>query len=181
MSEDSTKLVLSDPQSSSIAMMKQLANNDDSQDIIDINGEKLIGRTKLFLVVQARNSLNRIIRLTTFLEKLEDKFIEAVTARVEDNPNDITTISLAMETLSKCLEDANATVMQVLKDDKLQQIVINTTNIITPDGKAATVIDPQSRDEIRNLAGSLLSQLSKIAIQDQEGSVVELDEIEEET
>ena len=59
------------------------------------------------------------------------------------------------------MTDANLTVTQVLKDDRLQKIVINTTNIITPDGGSATVIDPDSRDEVRNLAASLLAQLSK--------------------
>ena len=64
-----------------------------------------------------------------------------------------------METISKLVQDANNSVMQIFKDEKLQQIVINTTNIITPDGNSATVIDANSRDEVRNLASSLLAQL----------------------
>jgi len=160
MEQEDVKLELGDPEVTSMSMMKQLAN-DDMDTVIDINGEQLIDRTKLFLVVQARNSLKRIIKLTTFMEKLENKFIDTVTEQIDDGPANLSMISLAMETVSKCLTDANLTVTQVLKDDRLQKIVINTTNIITPDGGSATVIDPDSRDEVRNLAASLLAQLSK--------------------
>lgn len=156
------KLLLGDPLSSSKVMMEKLADNStDTQ--IDINGEELVDRTKLFVVAYARNQLNRIIKLTNFLERLEDKFIDAVNNRIESEPESISMISLAMETISKCLDDANSVVFQVLKDDRLQNIIINTTNIITPDGNSATIIDPDSRDEVRNLASSLLEQLSKIS------------------
>lgn len=173
MSEE-VKMQIVDSEASSMSMMKQLADNDPSNDVIDINGEQLVNRTKLFLVAQARNSLNRIIRLTSFMEKLETQFMDAVANRLESEPESISTISLAMETVSKCLEDANATVMQIMKDEKLQQIVINTTNIITPDGGSATVIDARSRDEIRNLASSLLSQLTKMS--ENSDNVVDVEE-----
>ena len=159
---EENKLVLGDPSSSSVVMMKQLADN--TPDVpIDINGDELLDRTKLFVVAYARNQLNRIIKLTNFLERLEDKFIQAVTERIETEPESLTMISMAMETISKCLEDANSVVFQVLKDDRLQNIIINTTNIITPDGNSATIIDADSRDEVRNLAASLLEQLSKLS------------------
>lgn len=155
-------MLLGDPSSSAVVMMKQLADN--TPDVpMDINGDELIDRTKLFVVAYARNQLNRIIKLTNFLERLEDKFINAVSERIESEPESLTMISMAMETISKCLEDANSVVFQVLKDDRLQNIIINTTNIITPDGNSATIIDPDSRDEVRNLAESLLAQLSKIS------------------
>lgn len=141
-----------------MSLMKQLTNND-SDLMLEMNGEMLMDRTKLFLIAQARNSLQRIVKLTAFLEKLEDKFISAVSERLDENANDVTMIALSMETVSKLLQDANNSVMQIFKDEKLQQIVINTTNIITPDGNSATVIDANSRDEVRNLASSLLAQL----------------------
>ena len=165
---EENKLLLSDPSSSSMTMMKQLADNDPDS-LIDINGEQLLDRTKLFVVAYARSQLNRIIKLTNFLERLEDKFIDAVNNRIESEPESITMISMAMETISKCLDDANSVVFQVLKDDRLQNIIINTTNIITPDGNSATIIDADSRDEVRNLAASLLEQLSKISASNGEG------------
>jgi hypothetical protein len=152
------KLKLAEPDLSSMSLMKQLTSNDTDLSL-EMNGEMLMDRTKLFLIAQARNSLQRIVKLTAFLEKLEDKFIEAVSERLDENSNDVTMIALSMETISKLVQDANNSVMQIFKDEKLQQIVINTTNIITPDGNSATVIDANSRDEVRNLASSLLAQL----------------------
>ena len=111
------------------------------------------------------------------MEKLEGKFIDAVSTKIDDNPDNIGMISLAMETISTLLKDANETVMQVLKDDKLQQIVINTTNIITPDGNTATIIDADSRDEVRNLAASLLQQLSQIDTSVVDVNPEEIDEL----
>lgn len=169
------KLQLADPKMSSKMMMEQLASND--ADLrVDINGDVLLDRTKLFLIAQARNSLNRIIKLTTFLEKLEDKFINAVSERLDSEPDNVTMIALSMETISKLLQDANNTAMQVIKDDRLNQIVINTTNIITPDGNSATVVDADSRDTIRNAAASLLSQLIKAT---EDSDVVEVSAQEE--
>lgn len=159
---ETTDLKLMDSDMSAKLMMKQLSTNDtDIQ--LDMNSDMLLDRTKLFLIAQARNSLNRIIKLTNFLEKLEDKFIAAVSTRLENDADNITVIAMSMETVSKLLQDANNTVTQIIKDEKLQQVIINTTNIITPDGNSATVIDANSRDEVRNLAASLLAQLSKVS------------------
>lgn len=159
--EETQELKLYDQDSSSMSLMRQLANNDLNVPV-DIDGERLIDRSKLFLVAQARNDLTRIIKLTNFLEKLEDKFIDAVNSALDDSPNQIMLISGAMDTISRCLADANEHVMQIMKDDKLQQVIINTTNIITPDGSTATIIDADSRDSVRNLAASLLAQLTAI-------------------
>lgn len=159
---ETTDLKLMDSDMSAKLMMKQLSSNDtDIQ--LDMNSDMLLDRTKLFLIANARNSLNRIIKLTNFLEKLEDKFITAVSTRLENDADNITVIAMSMETVSKLLQDANNTVTQIIKDEKLQQVIINTTNIITPDGNSATVIDANSRDEVRNLAASLLAQLSKVS------------------
>lgn len=173
------KLQLQDQELSSMSMMKQLANNDENAQI-EISSDFLLDRTKLFLVAQARNSLNRIIKLTSFLEKLEDKFIEAVAGRLDDEPDNVTMIALSMETISKLLQDANNTVLQIVKDEKLQQIVINTTNIITPDGNSATVIDADSRDAVRHMASCLLSQFSKLANESTDEIEVNVEEGESE-
>jgi hypothetical protein len=171
------KLQLADPKMSSKMLMQQLASNDFDLSV-DINSERLLDRTKLFVLAQARESLNRIIKLTDFLEKLEDRFIAAVSERLDSEPDNVTMIALSMETISKLLQDANNTVMQVLKDEKLNQIVINTTNIITPDGNSATVIDADSRDSVRNAAASLLSQIMKMT---EESDVVDVEAVEEES
>ena len=161
------RLVLGDPANSSMTMMKQLASNDDTVPV-EINGEKLVEKTKMFLVAQARNSLNRIIKLTAYMEKLEDSFIDAVSNRLESEPENIAMISMAMEIITKCMQEANETVSQVVKDDRLKNIIINTTSIITPGGEVATIIDADSRDEVRNVAASLIEMLSNVSMEVEE-------------
>ena len=166
MQELDTKLQLGDNESSSYYMMEQLAQNTDVIDL-DIVGDKLVERTKLFMVAHARCQLNRIIKMTKFMERLEDKFIDAVNTRLDNEPGNISMISMAMETITKCIDSAQSEIFQILKDDRLQNLVINTTNIITPDGGSATIIDADSRDEVRNLASSLLKQLADLSSEEE--------------
>ena len=144
-------------------LMKRLADNA-SLDGIEADGDKLLNKTKLFLVAQAHNELNRVIKMTNLLDKIEAKFIDAIEDRIEQTPDNLQLLTYAMETISNSLTRSNQIITQVLKDDKLAAIVLNTTNIITPDGNSATIIDADSRDEVRNLAASLLEQLSKMAV-----------------
>ena len=55
--------------SNSSLLMKKIAE-DAPLDGMDVSGEKLINKTKLFLVAQAANELNRVIKLTNLLDRL---------------------------------------------------------------------------------------------------------------
>lgn len=168
-----TQLELGETQLTSLYMMKELAKNDTD---LSVDSDSQVEKTKMFYVMYARHTLNRIIKLTTFLEKLEDKFITAVDDIIDKQPESISIISTAMETISELLKDCNAVVKDVLKDDRLNNVVINNTQIINPNGTAATIIDADSRDEIRNLASSLLAQLEKIKDDGTEVIDIEVDE-----
>ena len=146
------------PENDERTLLKMLAAGDDNA-VRSVDGEKLIDTTKLFLIAQAKSELTRIIRNTDFLDRLEQKFMDAVDSRLEDNPDNLQLISASMEVVVNSLKRSNEIVTQVLKDDKLSSIIINTTNIITPDGSSATIIDADSRDSVRNMASSLLAQL----------------------
>lgn len=168
-----TQLELGETQLTSLYMMKELAKNDTD---LSVDSDSQVEKTKMFYVMYARHTLNRIIKLTTFLEKLEDKFITAVDDIIDKQPESISIISTAMETISELLKDCNAVVKDVLKDDRLNNVVINNTQIINPNGTAATIIDADSRDEIRNLASSLLAQLEKIKDDGTDVIDIEVDE-----
>lgn len=144
------------PESS--VLMKRLADND-SLEGLNVDGDALLMRTKLFLVAQACNELNRVIKMTNLLDTLESKFIEAINTRLDESPTNLQLITYAMETITESLNRSNSIITQVLKDEKLSSIIINTTNIITPDGSSATIMDMNSRDAIRNMASCLLAEL----------------------
>lgn len=143
--------------------LMQLLATDEDLDGIKLDGDKLIDKTKLFIIAQAKNELNRVIKMTDFLDKLEEKFVLAVDQRLEQNPDNLQLISSAMEVVTESLSRSNVLISQVLKDDKLTSLIINTTNIITSDGKSSVVIDADSRDAVRNMASSLISQLTSLS------------------
>lgn len=150
-----------DVMSNSSLLMKKLAE-DAPLDGVDIDGDKLINKAKLFLVAQACNELHRVIKLTNFLDTLEEKFIDAVSEKVEESPHNLQLLTYAMETITESLNRSNQLITQILKDEKLSSVIINTTNIITPDGSSATVMSMDSRDTVRNWASSMLAQLRNV-------------------
>lgn len=129
---------------------------------MDVDGDKLVNKAKIFLVAQACNELNRVIKLTNFLDTLEEKFIDAVTEKIEESPHNLQLLTYAMETITESLNRSNQLITQILKDEKLSSVIINTTNIITPDGSSATVMSMDSRDTVRNWASSMLAQLRNV-------------------
>lgn len=163
----------------SALLMKKIAE-DSSLEGMNVNGEKLINKTKLFLVAQACNELNRVIKLTNLLDKLEDRFIDTISNRLDENPDNLTLITGAMETITDALNRSNAMITQVLKDDKLSSIIINTTNIITPNGDSRNLISAESRDAVRNYASSLLAQMKHIDPSILEAPIIDAEEETEE-
>lgn len=142
-------------------LMKKLADNA-PLDGIDADGDKLLNRTKLFLVAQAHNELTRVIKMTNLLDKIEAKFIDAIEDKIEQTPDNLQLLTYAMETISNSLTRSNQIITQVLKDEKLAAIVLNTTNIITPDGNSATILSMDSRDAVRNWASSTFDMLKNL-------------------
>lgn len=147
-----------DVANNSALLMKKLAE-DAPLDGINIDSDKLISKAKLFIVAQACNELNRVIKMTNFLDTLEEKFMDTVNSKLEENPQNLQLITYAMETITESLNRSNNLITQILKDEKLASVIINTTNIITPDGSSATVMSMDSRDTVRNWASAALAQL----------------------
>lgn len=164
-----------DISSNATLLMKRLAE-DVPLDGIDIDGDKLLHRTKLFVIAQACNELNRVIKMTNFLDRLEERFLDTVSSKLEESPNNLQLITYAMETITESLNRSNQLITSVLKDDKLSSVIINTTNIITPDGSSATVMSMDSRDAVRNWASSTLAQLRNSEQSNQEVVDIQLKE-----
>lgn len=156
----------------SFLLMQKIANNS-SLEGFTTDSDSYLRKIKLYVVVQAYKELDRIIKMTNLLDKLEAALISTVEGKLEENPNNLQLITTAMSTCTESLNRANALVAQVLKDDRLSSVVINTTNIITPDGESASMMSMDSRDAVRNLASSLLAQLRHIK---DGGDIVDVEE-----
>ncbi len=172
----------SDISSNSAVLMKRLAE-DSSLDGLNVDGDKLVNKAKLFVIAQACKELNRVVKMTDFLDTLEERFIDTVNTKLEESPHNLQLITYAMETITESLNRSNQLITQILKDEKLSSVIINTTNIITPDGSSATVMSMDSRDTVRNWASSTLAQLRKVEESGGETvpESVEIIEVEEES
>ena len=64
------ELKLGDAESSTYALLNQLADGD-TDITINVDSNEVISKTKMFLVLSAQKQLKRILKQTAFLEKLE--------------------------------------------------------------------------------------------------------------
>lgn len=124
----------------------------------DLNGKDVDNQFKLFLAAQARNELQRILRLTEFLDSIEQKFMATVNKKLVEQPDNINLLMSSMDIISQSLKRSQELVYNVLKDDSLQTLVVNTVNLI-PGSDNTSIMTRKSRDAIRSVASKLISDL----------------------
>lgn len=124
----------------------------------DLNGKDVDNQFKLFLAAQARNELQRILRLTEFLDSIEQKFMATVNKKLIEQPDNINLLMSSMDIISQSLKRSQELVYNVLKDDSLQTLVVNTVNLI-PGSDNTSIMTRKSRDAIRSVASKLISDL----------------------
>lgn len=124
----------------------------------DLNGKDVDNQFKLFLAAQARNELQRILRLTEFLDSIEQKFMVTVNKKLIEQPDNINLLMSSMDIISQSLKRSQELVYNVLKDDSLQTLVVNTVNLI-PGSDNTSIMTRKSRDAIRSVASKLISDL----------------------
>jgi len=138
-----------------------------------LNGKDTENQAKLFLIAQARNELQRIVKMTTYLDSLEEKFMTVVNKKLLEQPTNLNLIMTAMDITQQSLKRSNDLITQILKDNSLQTLVLNTVNII-PGVENSKAIDMDSRESIRNVATNLIAQLKS-----KENEIVDIKVIDE--
>lgn len=154
-----------------------------SSQIAELNGKDAENQAKLFLVAQARSELQRILRLTQFLDSIEEKFMKSVNKQLIEQPDNINLIMTAMDITTQSLKRSNELVASVLKDDSLQTLVVNTVNL-APGVEQSSILTRDCRDAIRSAATSLIKQLQSpdvINIPEENVEIVEETEVIEPT
>lgn len=154
-----------------------------SSQIAELNGKDAENQAKLFLVAQARSELQRILRLTQFLDSIEEKFMKSVNKQLIEQPDNINLIMTAMDITTQSLKRSNELVASVLKDDSLQTLVVNTVNL-APGVEQSSILTRDCRDAIRSAATSLIKQLQSpdvINVSEENVEIVEETEVIEPT
>lgn len=102
-------------------------------------------KLKVGMLLQAKNSLNRVLKLSNILDKLYDKLLDRI-----DNSLDTTDTASLMYTteyISKALADTNQFIVSLISNEKIQNffIIDNSTVINASDDRT----DINSREKIR--------------------------------
>lgn len=150
-----------DLKTNNMDMMKIIANSEHSlDDIKNLTSSKVTDQLKVFLIAQARNELQRVIKLTQFLDRLESKFMNKVNSEMDADALTLRQYSDIISTITDLLSRSNGIISMVLKDDSLTTI-LNTT--IYTSGSSTTVStavsslrDAQSRERVRSVVQNIL-------------------------
>ena len=135
--------------------MMSIANNDIKA--IDIgSAEQAKNQISMFLVAQAKNELYRIIKLTSFLEEVEARYIDTATELMQQYPDNLTLVQNVLETIEKSINRSNELLTQVLKDDKLNTYVFNFHSKNDNESAVYKNLDKASRDDLRVFATKML-------------------------
>lgn len=139
--------------------MMSIANNEIRE--MDIgSAEQAKNQISMFLVAQAKNELYRIIKLTSFLEAVEAKYIDTATELMQQYPDNLTLVQNVLETIEKSINRSNELLTQVLKDEKLNTYVFNFHSSDKDENTAYKNLDKASREDLRNFASSMLERLN---------------------
>ena len=122
------------PINSNLALdtMSSIANYEDLTSNTIETSDVSLNKFKLFLVAQAKNELRRIVKLTTFLDQVEDNFVS--------------------------INRSNDLISAVMSDDKLNSFVFNINTGDMQNNKFGLDID--SRTRVRATANNLLAMLT---------------------
>ena len=162
--DKSTNLADTDNQKeiSNMDMMIKISKNEQNlQDIKLLTSTKVTDQLKVFLISQARNELTRVIKLTNFLDTIENNYMSKINQAMMDDALTLKQYGDILENITTLLNRSNEIITKVLKDESLTAI-LNTTiyaNNTTTDTQTSIVSqlkDPQSRERVRNVINNIL-------------------------
>lgn len=116
-----------------------------------------VNQFKLFLVAQAKNELRRIVKLTQYLDRVEDQFISVTTDLIYEYPDNMTIVSETMKALTACINRSNELISQVVSNEKLNSFVFDRNTAETN----SSGLNLESRNKVREIAMSILRDLEK--------------------
>lgn len=135
--------------------LKQLATEDITLTESDVRSFKeLENKLKVSLLLQAKTSLNRVLKLTSMLDKLQD----AMTERIDMFIDDFTVWDLVRltESISRTIQDTNSFILNLINNEKVQNYFIVQNNNVNI-GESA--YDINKREKIRKAVEIVLNNI----------------------
>lgn len=141
-------------------LMHAIANSNVSRELISDSFTET-NQARMFLVAQAKNEMQRIVRLSTFLDTVEAKFADTATTLMNEYPDNLDIVQNTLDTLMKCINRSNELIMAIMKDEKLNSFVFQSDDTdIAVEYKDITA---ESRENVRAFAQNMLNRFSKIS------------------
>ena len=141
--------------------MEQLIDDDVEITEADVRELKATqNKLKVGMLLQAKNSLNRVLKLSNTLDKLYDKLLERI-----DNGLDTTDTASLMYTteyIAKALSETNQFIVSLISNEKIQNFFIIDNSSIVNVGSNERV-DINSREKIRKAAEIVLENIDYFA------------------
>lgn len=159
------------------ATLKKIATNQmlSPEEVDELSDKKVISQAQLFTVVQARNSLIRIYKLTEFLDKFSDKFMDSAlswqSSLTAGKGLPSKTYESIFSTILSLLNYSHSVLSQLLNDNRLSSVIVdNSINIYTKDNAEVSVNNnylnvldsTSSRDRVRALISKVVSDINKV-------------------
>lgn len=139
-----------------------------------------INNIKAFLVSYSRSQLNRVIKLTDALGKLEDELIEK-SLSVEDI--DSLLLMRIVKTIQKSLDSALSMIKQITSDESYINAIVNSNNTISNtinkvnvDEDVSFVLSQDSRETVRTIVGQILEKVKELDTNNEDNKEVDLND-----
>lgn len=112
-------------------------------------------KLKVGMLLQAKSSLNRVLKLSNILDKLYDKLLERIDNSLDST--DTASLMYTTEYISKALSDTNQFIVSLISNEKIQNffIIDNSSVINVTDDR----VDIDSREKIRKAVEIVLDNI----------------------
>jgi len=142
--------------------LSDVVNNDISLTTEQFDKNKDI--IKSALILQAKRELERVLRLTDTLDKIQAKYENKVLERLDSNCNDSYLIT-AMNVITQCLERSQKILRDIAISDKFSVALIDASTSVTNNNIENIIginLDTaSSRDRVRNAVTAIMKSLNE--------------------
>lgn len=159
-------------------VMKEIANNNTNNDEVStfVDSKLSENQMKMFVIAQAKRELQKVIKFSEMLDKVQDRFEERIVNNLVDVPD--YELPKIMSMLMGCIDRSNSLINSVIKDkDLLQLFVIDNSKNLTVNNEIGNVennIDPAgmmdaaSRRKVLNAVKYVLGNMDQLINENKE-------------
>lgn len=113
-------------------------------------------KLKVGMLLQAKSSLSRVLKLSNVLDKLYDSLLDRIDEGLETT--DTASLMYTTEYISKALHDTNQFIISLMSNDKIQNFfVIDNSSVVNINND--NMMDKDKRERIRKAVGIVMDNI----------------------